>query len=212
MVARGRTLVTASYDLTVRVWDLATGLCKWVLVGHADRGRFISPILIHLISTVYCVVFDPARQKVFSGSADNTVRIWALQNGQCCRTLVGHADTVELLSLSPSYLVSASKDSTLCVWDPDTGDLIHTFSGHSAAIQCVQHDECKVLSGGSIGKLLVWDVRRGTLIRTLLTGSGKVWIDTRDLPTGSICRKFVGPVIGPCLPARISHVAIFLPT
>lgn len=34
LAARGRTLVSGSYDCTVRIWDTINGTCKWVLVGH----------------------------------------------------------------------------------------------------------------------------------------------------------------------------------
>ncbi|KAI6118770.1 hypothetical protein EV401DRAFT_2197358, partial [Pisolithus croceorrhizus] len=37
LAARGRTLVSGSYDCTVRVWDIFTGECKWVLVGHTQK-------------------------------------------------------------------------------------------------------------------------------------------------------------------------------
>jgi F-box and WD-40 domain protein CDC4 len=39
LAARGRTLVSGSYDSTVRVWDIITGDCKWVLVGHTQKGK-----------------------------------------------------------------------------------------------------------------------------------------------------------------------------
>jgi F-box and WD-40 domain protein CDC4 len=38
LAARGRTLVSGSYDCTVRVWDIITGKCQWVLVGHTQKG------------------------------------------------------------------------------------------------------------------------------------------------------------------------------
>ena len=38
LAARGRTLVSGSYDCTVRIWDIITGACKWVLVGHTQKG------------------------------------------------------------------------------------------------------------------------------------------------------------------------------
>jgi WD40 repeat protein len=40
LAARGRTLVSGSYDSMVRVWDIITGTCKWVLVGHTQKGRY----------------------------------------------------------------------------------------------------------------------------------------------------------------------------
>ncbi|TFY74686.1 hypothetical protein EWM64_g9326, partial [Hericium alpestre] len=160
LAARGRTLVSGSYDSTVRVWDIVTGKCKWVLVGHTQK--------------VYSVVLDSTRHQACSGSMDGTVRVWDLQTGECRHTLTGHTSLVGLLGLSPSYLVSAAADSTLRVWDPVSGELRHTLAAHTGAITCFQHDEFKVLSG-SDGTLKMWDVRDGTIVRDLLTGIIGVW-------------------------------------
>jgi WD40 repeat protein len=40
LTARGRTLVSGSYDSMVRVWDIITGTCRWVLVGHTQKGWY----------------------------------------------------------------------------------------------------------------------------------------------------------------------------
>ncbi|KAL1660981.1 WD40-repeat-containing domain protein [Schizophyllum commune] len=160
LAARGRTLVSGSYDCSVRVWDIITGQQKWVLQGHTQK--------------VYSVVLDPQRNIACSGSMDGTVRVWNLQNGQCQHTLTGHTSLVGLLGLSPSYLVSAAADSTLRIWDPDSGALQHTLAAHTGAITCFQHDEFKVLSG-SDGTLKMWNIRDGTVVRDLLTGISGVW-------------------------------------
>ncbi|KZV88289.1 WD40 repeat-like protein [Exidia glandulosa HHB12029] len=160
LAARGRTLVSGSYDCTVRVWDIITGDCKWVLVGHTQK--------------VYSVVMDHARGQVCSGSMDGTVRVWSLATGQCEHTLTGHTSLVGLLGLSSSHLVSAAADSTLRIWDAGCGQLMHTLAAHTGAITCFQHDEFKVLSG-SDGTLKMWDVRKGTPVCDLLTGITGVW-------------------------------------
>ncbi|CCL99623.1 uncharacterized protein FIBRA_01642 [Fibroporia radiculosa] len=160
LAARGRTLVSGSYDCTVRIWDIITGNCKWTLQGHTQK--------------VYSVVLDINRNLACSGSMDGTVRVWNLHNGHCQHMLAGHTSLVGLLGLSPSYLVSAAADSTLRVWDPDTGEHHHTLAAHNGAITCFQHDEFKVLSG-SDGTLKMWDIRDGTQVRDLLTGIVGVW-------------------------------------
>ena len=180
LAARGRMLVSGSYDCTVRIWDIITGECKWVLVGHTQKGestnhmnsRSTSPMFCNYV--VYSVVLDPTRNQACSGSMDSTVRVWNLQTGQCQHTLTGHTSLVGLLGLSPSYLVSAAADSTLRIWDPDTGELRNTLAAHTGAITCFQHDEFKVLSG-SDGTLKMWNVRDGTVVRDLLTGITGVW-------------------------------------
>ncbi|KAF5358268.1 hypothetical protein D9756_001238 [Leucocoprinus leucothites] len=160
LAARGRTLVSGSYDCTVRIWDIITGEQKWVLAGHTQK--------------VYSVVLDVNRKQACSGSMDGTVRVWSLLTGTCLHTLTGHTSLVGLLGLSPSYLVSAAADSTLRIWDPSTGELKHTLAAHTGAITCFQHDEFKVLSG-SDGNLKMWNVKDGTVVRDLLTGITGVW-------------------------------------
>lgn len=41
LAAHGRTLVSGSYDCTVRVWDIITGGCRWILTGHTAKGSSI---------------------------------------------------------------------------------------------------------------------------------------------------------------------------
>ncbi|KAH7343344.1 cell division control protein 4 [Rhizoctonia solani] len=157
LAAHGRTLISGSYDTTVRVWDIVTGECKWTLDGHSQKGP------------MYSVVLDPQRNRAMSGSMDGTVRIWSLATGQALHTLTGHSSVVSFLGLSPTHLVSAAADSTLRIWDPATAALQHTLSAHTGAITCFQHDEFKVLSG-SDGELKMWDTREGSFVRDLLTG------------------------------------------
>ncbi|KAL0067088.1 SCF ubiquitin ligase complex subunit cdc4 [Marasmius tenuissimus] len=147
LAARGRTLVSGSYDCNVRVWDIATGKCRFVLTGHGQK--------------VYSVVLDPTRNITASGSMDGTVRVWSTLNGTCLHTLNGHTSLVGLLGLSPSHLVSAAADSTLRIWDVDRGELKAVLAAHTGAITCFQHDEFKVVSG-SDGTLKVWDLRAAT--------------------------------------------------
>ena len=160
LAARGRTLVSGSYDCTVRIWDLITGECKFMLVGHTQK--------------VYSVVLNMSRNQACSGSMDGTVRVWSVLTGECVFVLMGHTSLVGLLGLSPSYLVSAAADSTLRIWNLDSGELVHTLAAHTGAITCFVHDEFKVLSG-SDGNLKMWDIREGGVVRDLLGGVQGVW-------------------------------------
>ena len=160
LAAHGKTLVSGSYDCTVRVWNMLTGECKHRLAGHTQK--------------VYSVVYDHQRQQCASGSMDGTVRLWSTESGECKATLEGHSSLVGLLGLSHRAIVSAAADSTLRIWNPTTGECQHTLTAHSGAITCFQHDEYKVISG-SDGTLKMWDAQNGTFTRDLLTGLTGVW-------------------------------------
>ncbi|RAL09675.1 F-box/WD repeat-containing protein [Aspergillus homomorphus CBS 101889] len=160
IAAHGDTLVSGSYDCTVRVWKISTGDLVHRLQGHTQK--------------VYSVVLDHKRKRCISGAMDVLVKVWSLETGTLLWNLDGHQSLVGLLDLRCDRLVSAAADSTLRVWDPETGQCKHRLSAHTGAITCFQHDGQKVVSG-SDRALKMWDVRTGECVRDLLTDLGGVW-------------------------------------
>ncbi|CCX14312.1 WD40-repeat-containing domain protein [Pyronema domesticum] len=158
--AHGDTLVSGSYDHTVKVWKISTGEILHTLRGHTQK--------------VYSVVLDHQRNRCISGSMDNMVKVWSLDTGTVLYTLEGHSQLVGLLDLSHDRLVSAAADSTLRIWDPETGQCKHTLTAHTGAITCFQHDETKVISG-SDRTVKMWNIKTGEFVRDLLTDLTGVW-------------------------------------
>lgn len=160
IAAHEDTLVSGSYDNSVRVWKISTGDTTYQLRGHAQK--------------VYSVVLDHKRRRCISGSMDNTVKIWSLETGVCLHTLEGHTSLVGLLDLKNDRLVSAAADSTLRIWDPENGQCKNTLTAHTGAITCFQHDGTKVISG-SDRTLKMWNVKTGECFKDLLTDLSGVW-------------------------------------
>ncbi|KAI1758465.1 WD40 repeat-like protein [Xylaria castorea] len=160
IAAHADTLVSGSYDNTVRVWRISTGETVHVLQGHSQK--------------VYSVVLDIERNRCISGSMDSFVKIWDLETGSCLHTLEGHSLLVGLLDLRDERLISAAADSTLRIWDPETGRCQSTLTAHTGAITCFQHDGRKVISG-SDRNLKMWDTRTGECLQDLLTDLSGVW-------------------------------------
>ena len=160
IAAHGDTLVSGSYDCTVRVWKISTGETIHRLQGHNQK--------------VYSVVLDHERNRCISGSMDNLVKVWSLENGNLLFNLEGHSSLVGLLDLQRNRLVSAAADSTLRIWDPDSGQCKNVLSAHTGAITCFQHDGRKVISG-SDRNLKMWNVQTGEFVRDLLMDLSGVW-------------------------------------
>lgn len=160
IAAHGDTLVSGSYDSTVRVWRISTGAQLHNLQGHTQK--------------VYSVVLDHKRNHCISGSMDSLVKIWDLATGACLHTLEGHSLLVGLLDLRDERLVSAAADSTLRIWDPETGKCKNTLMAHTGAITCFQHDGAKVISG-SEKTVKMWDTQTGECVKDLLTDLSGVW-------------------------------------
>lgn len=75
---QGNTIVSASGDRLIRVWDLATGACTKSVPGH--------------MKGIACVQYDGKR--IVSGSSDNTVRIYDAATSVEVATLLGHTNLV----------------------------------------------------------------------------------------------------------------------
>jgi len=101
----GRLLVSASYDGTLRVWDVATGEAIRVLKGHSG--------------TVNSVAVSPDGQLAISASSDETIGIWNLSTGQSVGSLQRHSRGVRGVSITPDghHIISTSWDGTLRVWN-----------------------------------------------------------------------------------------------
>ena len=160
IAAYADTLVSGSYDCSVRVWKISTGETVHRLQGHTQK--------------VYSVVLDHKRNRCISGSMDNLVKVWSLDTGLVLFNLEGHSSLVGLLDLQQDRLVSAAADSTLRIWDPENGHCKSILTAHTGAITCFQHDGQKVISG-SDRTLKMWNVTTGEFVKDLLTDLSGVW-------------------------------------
>ncbi|RXM90900.1 Bromodomain and WD repeat-containing protein 3, partial [Acipenser ruthenus] len=96
-------------------------------------------ILGHL-SSVYCVAFDRTGKRIFTGSDDCLVKIWATDDGRLLSTLRGHA--AEISDMTVNYentmIASASCDKIIRVWCLRTCAPVAVLQGHTASITSIQ--------------------------------------------------------------------------
>lgn len=102
----GHTLVSASNDRTVRMWDLATGSEKNIspLMGHGGR--------------VNCVAFNDDGTRLITGSSDRTIKILEADSGLELLTLTDHNAPVIAVKFTPDgqTLLSADSDGSVITW------------------------------------------------------------------------------------------------
>ncbi|WP_293071578.1 AAA-like domain-containing protein [Moorena sp. SIO4A5] len=146
----GKTLATASYDKTVRLWDLQ-GNQLALFSGHQ--------------SSVLSVSFSPDGKTLATASDDNTVRLWDLQGNQLA-LFSGHQSWVSSVSFSPDgkTLATVSKDKTVRVWDLQ-GNQLALFSGDQDWVNSVSFSpDGKTLATASDDNTVrVWDLQGNQL-------------------------------------------------
>ncbi len=118
---------------------------------------------------VYCWAFSSDGKRALSGSNDNMVHLWDVQNGHHLRVLKGHKDLIwsVVWSADQSRALSCSKDKTIRLWDVETGRCLRVFKGHTDAVLSVvwSADHRHVLSSGGDTTLQLWDVETGSRLR-----------------------------------------------
>eukprot|EP01087_Luapelamoeba_hula_P018731 TRINITY_DN6085_c0_g2_i2.p1 TRINITY_DN6085_c0_g2~~TRINITY_DN6085_c0_g2_i2.p1 ORF type:complete len:652 (+),score=93.60 TRINITY_DN6085_c0_g2_i2:23-1978(+) len=110
-------------------------------------------------SAVLCVAFN--ENKIVSGSADETIKVWDFKTKKCLHTLTGHVYTVKSLQFDDDKIVSGggTRDKTIKVWDINTGNCTHTIQGHEGGIFTLQYDADKIVSGATDHTIRVWSMR-----------------------------------------------------
>src|SRR5215813_13027708 len=177
----GRAALSGSNDMTVKLWDVATGKVLHTFTGHSGL--------------VGSVAFSPHVKKpgfdlrgftptALSASHDKTLKLWHVETGTVLRTFTGHSGPVYSVAFAPDGLtaLSSSEDRTLKLWDASSGTELRTFTGnalpnsvaHTALSVAFLPDGRIALSGGDDMTVKLWEVATGKELRTFSGHSERV--------------------------------------
>ena len=162
----GRTALSGSQDMTLKLWDLASGENLRTFTGHTGF--------------VWCVAIAPDGRTALSAGYDKTLKLWDLASGKELRTFTGHSGSVNSVAIGPDgrTALSGSQDMTLKLWDLASGENLRTFTGHTGFVWCVAiaPDGRTALSGSDDGRSKLWDLASGKEMRTFTAHSDWVYI------------------------------------
>ncbi|KAF2967249.1 hypothetical protein GQX73_g6349 [Xylaria multiplex] len=187
MDTTSRTLISASDDFTLRLWDLDTRQCIRVFEGHCGQVQraLFSPVgseYSHLLEPSplpdfphqkdMCLVrssygdgFSACPERslpppyVLSGSLDNTLRLWDTASGVCVRVDFGHTEGVWTVATDNLRVVSGAGDSLVKVWDVITGSCLRTLTGHTGPVTCIGLTDSILATGSDDCRVIVYDFK-----------------------------------------------------
>jgi WD40 repeat protein len=98
-----QTVVSGSWDMSIRLRHLNTGGLYRALTGH--------------LLPIRTLALSADGRRLATGSQDSTIKIWSMADGQLQATLTDHTAAIEAIAFHPDgRLVSASQDRTLRWW------------------------------------------------------------------------------------------------
>uniref|UniRef100_A0A8D1L2N0 F-box/WD repeat-containing protein 10 n=1 Tax=Sus scrofa TaxID=9823 RepID=A0A8D1L2N0_PIG len=134
-------LLSGSYDLSIRYWDLKSGACVRIFNGHQG--------------TITCM--DVHKNRLASGAKDCQVKEWDIDTGKCLKTF-RHKDPILATRINDTYIVSSCEKGTVKVWQVATAQLLKTLNGHEGAVRCLCFDQWHLVSGSADGLVMAWSM------------------------------------------------------
>ncbi len=199
----GKTLMSGSFDGTIRLWQTDTGTQELI----PTKYRWFA----------FAMAFSEDCQKVAIGTVGGEVQLWDADTRTFIATFTGHRTFVDAVAFSPDskMLASGSRDKTVRLWDIRNRKPLATYEGHTDEVTTVVFSpDSKTLASTAKDEAVIhlWDITSGRKItlstehlagtvgalafspdgKTLSCGHRDGLIQVWDVRTHELLSNFVG--------------------
>jgi F-box/WD-40 domain protein MET30 len=203
-----RTVLSASDDCTVRLWDLDTGETLRVFDGHVGPVQQVVALPHEFEMDESDLADNPLDEQDTDtdqdfddieegGNSHRDSRSIAPRGTRCNRVVATPPPSLVNTPIFPEdpsrpnpaqYILTGALDSTLRLWHVPTGRCLRTMFGHVEGIWALAADSLRAVSGAEDRMVKVWDIRTGKCENTYTGHTGPVTcigLSSDTLITGS---------------------------
>ncbi|KAI8809595.1 WD40-repeat-containing domain protein [Cladochytrium replicatum] len=150
-------IASASYDATVRLWDLKA------------QTRFPIQVLSDAKDDVTGV--QVVGNEILTSSVDGCIRVYDMRFGQLTSDQIGFPVTSASFSRDRNCILVSTLDSTIRLFDKSNGELLGEYKGHKNSEykirNCLSNSDSHVVGGSEDGRILIWDLVDSKVVKTL---------------------------------------------
>jgi F-box/WD-40 domain protein MET30 len=210
--AASRTVLSASDDCTVRLWDLETGQTLRVFEGHVGPVQQVVALPHEFemdesdladypnydFDTDTDQDFDDVEDAITDHGVPRAPLATRARSNRGAATPPPSLTNTHIFPETPSrpnppqYILTGALDTTLRLWHVPTGRCLRTFFGHIEGIWALAADSLRAVSGAEDRTVKVWDIRTGKCENTFTGPLGPVTcigLSSDTLITGSEDKK-----------------------
>jgi WD40 repeat protein len=195
----GKLALSASWDKTIKLWEITTGRLIRTFEGHDGHVNAIS--------------FSPDGNNIFSGGDDKVIFCWDIFTGNILKKYEGSESEITSISVSPDgKLLASSEGDLIKIWNTVNAKIMTDLTGHSSTVNALKFsNDGLFLISSTIKELKLWNVSTGKIEREfdintygyyspvfspddkfILTGSGDRIIRLMEISTGKLIKTYEG--------------------
>jgi WD40 repeat protein/serine/threonine protein kinase len=180
--ADGSTLLSGSYDMSARLWNVESGAQLRRFLGHT--------------SWVWDAEFSPNEKHIVTAGQDGRAIVWDAETGEPGPPFTGHEGPVFSVSYSPDglFVATGGYDKRVLIWKPsdvrpydyrrlqsENGKVIPeprftALDGHTGPVRSARYstDGLFLISGSDDNTVRLWSTEGGQLVKSFRGHDGAV--------------------------------------
>lgn len=184
-----QTIITASTDGTIKLWNPQTLYCKktispkkgpiisiscnkdGTLLAFSTNSRSggiwnikknrLESMLEGKVGQIEPNAFFKNEKQILAPTDKGCVKIWDTHTGKIIKTFSCHTDVVRTAKLyeEENIFITASDDESACTWRLQDGQLIKKFSGHSDWVKKAIKVDQQIFTAAADNSFGVWNLK-----------------------------------------------------